>query len=272
MATYAIGDVQGCYDELRALLAQVGFDSARDRLWFVGDLVNRGPKSLEVLRFVRSLGDRTAVTVLGNHDLHLLCLAEGFAKRREDDTLEAVLAAVDAADLLGWLRGRPLMHREGGHAMVHAGLLPQWDIEQALTLAGEVEVALRAPNYREFLAELYGSKPARWSDALEGWDRLRVIVNAMTRMRFCSPEGEMDFHVKCDKAPAGFLPWFEARPPRDEVNIVCGHWSALGLKLSARVSVLDAGCVWGGSLAALRLEDGALAQLPCRRYHAVIEE
>jgi bis(5'-nucleosyl)-tetraphosphatase (symmetrical) len=260
MATYAIGDVQGCFDELRALLARIGFDSARDRLWFVGDLVNRGPKSLEVLRFVRSLGDGATVTVLGNHDLHLLCLAEGFAKRREDDTLDAVLGAPDAADLLGWLRGRPLMHREGDHAMVHAGLLPQWSIERALTLAGEVEAALRAPSYREFL------------DALEGWDRLRVIVNAMTRMRFCSPEGVMDFHVKSDQAPAGYLPWFEARPLREEPKIVCGHWSALGLKLTARVSALDAGCVWGGALAAMRLEDGAVVQLPCRGYHEVSEE
>ena len=272
MATYAIGDVQGCYDELRALLARIGFDSARDRLWFVGDLVNRGPKSLEVLRFVRSLGDGATTTVLGNHDLHLLCLAEGFAKRREDDTLDAVLGAPDAADLLGWLRRRPLMHREGDNAMVHAGLLPQWSVDKALALAGEVEAALRAPSYRDFLAALYGSKPARWSDALEGWDRLRVIVNAMTRMRFCSPEGVMDFHVKSDQAPAGYLPWFEARPLREEPKIVCGHWSALGLKLTAHVSALDAGCVWGGSLAALRLEDGALVQLPCRGYHNVTEE
>lgn len=272
MATYAIGDVQGCYDELRELLARIGFDPPRDHLWFVGDLVNRGPKSLEVLRLVRSLGDGAAITVLGNHDLHLLCLAEGFASRRDDDTLDAVLAAPDAAELLGWLRARPLMHREGDHAMVHAGLLPQWSIDKALALAGEVEVALRAPNYRDFLAELYGSRPAHWNDALEGWDRLRVIVNAMTRMRFCSPEGRMDFHVKSDKAPAGYLPWFEARPSREEPKIVCGHWSALGLKLTARVSALDAGCVWGGSLVALRLEDGALAQLPCRGYHDLTEE
>jgi bis(5'-nucleosyl)-tetraphosphatase (symmetrical) len=271
MATYAIGDVQGCFDELKTLLARIAFDAARDRLWFVGDLVNRGPKSLEVLRFVSSLGDG-AVTVLGNHDLHLMCVAEGFAKRREDDTLDAVLAAPDAAALLCWLRGRPLMHCEGGHAMVHAGLLPQWSVEEALALAGEVEAALRAQNYRDFLAELYGSRPEHWNDALTGWDRLRVIVNAMTRMRFCSREGVMDFHVKSDKAPAGYLPWFEVRPPRKEPKIVCGHWSALGVKLTARVSALDAGCVWGGSLAALRLEDGALAQLPCRGYHDLTEE
>ena len=271
MATYAIGDVQGCYDELRALLARVGFEPGRDRLWLVGDLVNRGPKSLEVLRFVRSLGDR-AVVVLGNHDLHLVCLAENLARTRDDDTLGAVLAAPDARELVDWLRTRPLMHVEGGHAMVHAGLLPEWSVDKALTLAGEVESALRNPGYRDFLAALYGSKPARWDDALEGWDRLRVIVNAMTRMRFCSPEGVMDFHVKSDKAPAGFVPWFEARPPREEPMIVCGHWSALGLRLTPRVSALDAGCVWGGSLAALRLDDGELIQLACDGYHAVIEE
>jgi bis(5'-nucleosyl)-tetraphosphatase (symmetrical) len=272
MATYAIGDVQGCHDELQALLARVGFDSKSDRLWFVGDLVNRGPKSLEVLRFVRSLGDRAAVVVLGNHDLHLLCVGEGVTKPRDDDTLDAVLSAPDAADLLAWLRSRPLMHRDGEHAMVHAGLLPQWTVDKALALAAEVETALRAPDYREFLAHLYGSKPACWDDALEGWDRLRVIVNAMTRMRFCSPEGLMDFHVKSEKAPAGFVPWFDARPPRKEPMIVCGHWSALGLKLTPRVSALDAGCVWGGALAALRLEDRALVQLPCAGYHAVNEE
>ena len=271
MATYAIGDVQGCYDELRALLSRVGFDSGRDRLWFVGDLVNRGPKSLEVLRFVRSLGER-AVVVLGNHDLHLVCLAEGFAKARADDTLGSVLAAPDVRDLVDWLRTRPLMHVEGRHAMVHAGLLPQWTMGEAKALAAEVQAALGAPGYREFLAELYGSKPARWDDALKGWDRLRVIVNAMTRMRFCSPDGVMDFHVKSDRAPAGFLPWFEARPPRDEPTIVCGHWSALGLRLTPRVSVLDAGCVWGGSLAALRLDDGELIQLACDGYRAVTEE
>lgn len=271
MATYAIGDVQGCYDELRALLERIGFEPENDRLWFVGDLVNRGPKSLEVLRFVRSLGER-AVVVLGNHDLHLLCLAEDAARPREDDTLDALLAAPDARGLVDWLRTRPLMHREGGHAMVHAGLLPQWTVDKALALAGEIEAALRAPRYRDFLANLYGSKPARWDDALQGWDRLRVIVNAMTRMRFCSPDGVMDFHVKSDKAPAGFVPWFEARPRREEPMIVCGHWSALGLRLTDRISALDAGCVWGGSLAALRLEDGALVQLPCAGYRPVGED
>ena len=190
MATYAIGDVQGCFDELQALLERVGFNPAHDRLWFVGDLVNRGPKSLEVLRFVKELGDR-AVTVLGNHDLHLLTQHEGFERKRSDDTFDDVLSAPDAKELIGWLRARPMMHVEGNWAMVHAGLLPQWTIPSALALGKEVETALRAADYRDFLAKLYGSKPARWDGALAGWDRLRVIVNAMTRMRYCTPEGGM---------------------------------------------------------------------------------
>jgi bis(5'-nucleosyl)-tetraphosphatase (symmetrical) len=270
MATYAIGDVQGCFDELEALLARIRFDRARDRLWFVGDLVNRGPKSLEVLRFVRSLGDR-AVVVLGNHDLHLVCFHEGFARRRADDTFDQLLAAPDAGELIGWLRSRSLMHVEEGYAMVHAGLLPGWTIDKAASLAREVESALRAAGYRDFLAHLYGSKPERWDDSLEGWDRLRVIVNAMTRMRFCTREGAMDFHAKGSDAPAGYLPWFETRPANEGTTLVCGHWSALGLKLSERLLALDSGCVWGGTLAALRLEDRALTQLPCKGYQAIEE-
>src|SRR5690348_10888915 len=180
MATYAIGDVQGCYDELRALLKQVRFGE-RDCLWFVGDLVNRGPRSLEVLRFVRELGER-AVVVLGNHDLHLVTQHEGFERSRADDTFQDVLDAPDRSELVAWLRKRPMMHVAGGYALVHAGLLPAWSIDQALARAREVEAALAAPNYREFLAHMYGSQPDRWSEALTGWDRLRVIVNAMTRM------------------------------------------------------------------------------------------
>ena len=266
MATYAIGDVQGCFDELQALAAQLRFDPARDRLWFVGDLVNRGPKSLEVLRYVRALGD-AAVSVLGNHDFHLLCLAEAFARKRLDDTLDEVLAAPDVMELLSWLRARPLMHAVPGMAMVHAGLLPQWSMDKALALAREVEAALRGPEHREFLRHLYGAEPRAWRDDLAGWDRLRVIVNAMARMRFCTAQGEMDMKVKGTEAPAGFRPWFELRPA-GERPIVCGHWSALGLKLTERLAALDTGCVWGGSLTALRLEDRALFQVPCRGYQA----
>jgi bis(5'-nucleosyl)-tetraphosphatase (symmetrical) len=266
MATYAIGDVQGCFDELQALLAQCAFDARRDQLWFVGDLVNRGPKSLEALRFVRDLGDR-AVTVLGNHDLHLVTQHEGFERPRKDDTLDDVLAAPDRRELVDWLRTRPLMHANGGYAMVHAGLLPQWSIDKALKLACEVEAALAAPGYRDFIANMYGGKPDRWSDALTGWDRLRVIVNAMTRMRFSTPQGKMDFRAKGAVAPPGYHAWFELRP-KEDVTLLCGHWSALGLKLAARLAALDSGCVWGGRLSALRLEDRKLYQVPCRGYQA----
>ena len=271
MATYAIGDVQGCYDELQELLRRIGFNGSHDRLWFVGDLVNRGPKSLEVLRFVRSLGAR-AVTVLGNHDLHLVCQHEGIERRREDDTFGDVLAAPDARELVAWLRTRQMLHVEDRYAMVHAGLLPQWTIAQAAALGGEVERALAAPNYREFLANLYGSRPERWDDALGGWDRLRVIVNAMTRLRFCTREGAMELKATGVAPPAGFLAWFEARAPREEPAIVCGHWSALGLKLTDRFALLDSGCVWGGALTALRLEDRWLVQVPCPGYQPIGEE
>jgi bis(5'-nucleosyl)-tetraphosphatase (symmetrical) len=265
VATYAIGDVQGCADELASLLARFEFDPARDRLWFVGDLVNRGPKSLEVLRMVRALGER-AVVVLGNHDLHLVCVAEGCAKRRAGDTLEAVIAAADCRELVAWLRARPLMHAEGGYAMVHAALLPQWSVEKGLALAREVERALAAPEYREFLERLYGARPEQWSEGLAGFDRLRAIVNAMTRLRFCTPEGRMEFRAKGLAPPAGFRAWFELRPAREAHALVCGHWSALGLKLGARLLALDSGCVWGGALSAVRLEDRALFQVPCGGY------
>jgi bis(5'-nucleosyl)-tetraphosphatase (symmetrical) len=270
MATYAIGDVQGCYDELQALLERIGFDRDRDRLWFVGDLVNRGPKSLQVLRFVRSL-EESAVTVLGNHDLHLITQHEGFERKREDDTFTDVLDAPDAKELIVWLRARPLMHVEGDWAMVHAGLLPQWSIDKAAMLASEVEAVLVSARYREFLANMYGSKPGAWSDSLEGWDRLRVIVNAMTRLRFCSPEGVMDFKETGKDAPPGFRPWYQARPGGEERQIVFGHWSSAGLQLKARVAGLDTGCVWGGPLTALRLEDRWLAQVPSPGYQPIKE-
>ena len=268
MATYAIGDVQGCDEELQALLERVGFNRQHDRLWFVGDLVNRGPKSLEVLRYVKELGDR-AVTVLGNHDLHLITQYEGFERKRADDTFDDVLGAPDAKELVDWLRARPMMHVEGHYAMVHAGLLPQWTIASSESLGREVEAALRAPNYRDFLANMYGSKPERWDDSLSGWDRLRVIVNAMTRMRFCTPDGAMEFHSNGVEAPAGYAAWYEARQDREA--IVFGHWSALGLQLNERIAALDSGCVWGGTLTALRLEDRWLVQVPCRGYQPIKE-
>jgi bis(5'-nucleosyl)-tetraphosphatase (symmetrical) len=266
MSTLAVGDIQGCYEEFRSLLSLARFGEG-DRLWLVGDLVNRGPESVEVLRFVRNLGAR-AVTVLGNHDLHLVARAWGFAKARSDDTLDDVLGAHDADELVDWLRARPMMHVEGERALVHAGLLPQWTVAKARSLAGEVEHALRGRGAREFIANLYGSRPDRWEDSLQGHDRLRVIVNAMTRLRFCTLQGVMDFHSKGERAdaPAGYLPWFEV-PGRASVDatIVCGHWSALGLKRLPGLAALDSGCVWGGQLSALRLEDDRLFQVPCRR-------
>jgi bis(5'-nucleosyl)-tetraphosphatase (symmetrical) len=268
MATYAIGDVQGCYDELRRLLKDISFKERRDRLWFVGDLVNRGPKSLEVLRFVRDLGAK-AVTVLGNHDLHLVAQHEGLERLKEQDTFQDVLEAREARELVRWLRGRPMMHVEGSWAMVHAGLLPQWSVRRALALGREVEAALAAPNYRDFLKSMYGSSPDSWRGDLSGWDRLRVIVNAMTRMRFCTRAGRMELYAKGKAAPRGYLPWFKTRPAGEAATIVFGHWSTLGLKLQKRLAALDSGCVWGGRLSALRLEDRALFQVTCPGYQAV---
>jgi bis(5'-nucleosyl)-tetraphosphatase (symmetrical) len=265
VAIYAIGDVQGCFDELQRLLREFRFNEKNDTLWFVGDLVNRGPKSLEVLRFVKGLGPQ-ALVVLGNHDLHLVTQHEGFERARKDDTFEDVMNAPDRTQLIDWLRTRPMMHAEGDWAMVHAGLLPQWSVSKAAKLASEVERALAAPGYKEFLKNMYGSKPDEWSDALTGWDRLRVIVNAMTRMRFCTPEGKMDFHSKGKKPLPGHVPWFELR--NDKEAIVFGHWSALGLKLDDKLAALDSGCVWGGKLSALRLEDRKLYQVPCAGYQA----
>jgi bis(5'-nucleosyl)-tetraphosphatase (symmetrical) len=265
MTIYAIGDVQGCWRELEHLLDELDYSPARDRLWFVGDLVNRGPDSAAVLRYVKQLGDH-AVVVQGNHDLHLLALAAGYAKRRPDDTLEPILVAPDRDELLEWLRFRPLLHVENGFLMVHAGLLPAWTVGQAQELAAEVEAELRAKRYRLFLAELYGSKPNSWRDDLKGMDRLRVIVNAMTRLRFCTPEGVMDFSAKggTEQAPAGYMPWFDVPTRRTRgVPIVCGHWSALGLCVRPDLLALDTGCVWGGSLTAIRLDDRRIFQSPC---------
>ncbi len=271
MATYAVGDIQGCFASLQALLEKCSFSPEFDRLWLVGDLVNRGPRSLETLRFVKGLGDR-AVTVLGNHDLSLLMAAEGFGKRHRSDTIDDILAAPDRDELLHWLRHQRLMHVQGDYAMVHAGLLPAWSAAEARALAGEVEQALQAENYREFLANMWGSEPGSWDSSLTGWPRLRVIVNAMTRMRFCSPAGEMDFKAKGElsQAPAGYLPWFEVPGRRSAATVlVTGHWSALGLRLEPNLLALDSGCLWGGKLSALRLEDRALFQVDCAADEAV---
>jgi len=266
MAIYAIGDIQGCFIELQQLLKQIRFDPSRDKLWMVGDLVNRGPGSLEVLRLVKSLGD-SAITVLGNHDLHLLAVAEGAAELHHTDTLDEVLGAPDRDELLDWLRRQRLLHAEGGFVLVHAGLLPQWSVSQAASLAREVESALGGDDYATFLARMYGNAPHNWDDDLAGYKRLRVIVNAFTRMRICTPQGEMEFRFKgeVEHIPQGYLPWFEVprRNSRD-ATVIFGHWSALGLKVTPHVIALDTGCLWGGPMTAIRLEDRQLFQVSCR--------
>lgn len=231
----------------------------------MGDLVNRGPDSLACLRYVKQLGD-AAVTVLGNHDLHLICIAEGIERRRKRDTLEDVLAAPDREELLAWLRARPLLHVEGEFALVHAGLLPQWSVERARELAGEVESELRGPAYRQLLARMYGDEPRAWSDTLQGVERLRVVINAMTRLRVCDAGGAMVLEFKGEPGDASdaWIPWFDhpRRASRD-FTVIFGHWSALGLKLRPDVMALDSGCVWGRSLTAVRLEDRAVFSVPC---------
>jgi bis(5'-nucleosyl)-tetraphosphatase (symmetrical) len=270
MSTYAIGDIQGCQDSLLRLLEAVKFDPAADRLWFVGDLVNRGPDSLGVLRFIRNLGD-AAICVLGNHDLHLLALAEGFGRVHKGDTLEAVLAAPDRDALLAWLRRRKLAWREGDFMMVHAGVLPGWTADDTLARAAEAEAALQGAHYREFFAQMYGNAPVAWDDGLVGIERLRVIVNAFTRLRYCSIDGEMEFHHKGAPGtqPAGWLPWF-AVPGRKsaETTIVIGHWSTLGLINRPDLIALDTGCLWGGKLTAVRLEDRQVFAVQCPQMRA----
>ncbi len=260
MATYAIGDVQGCYTALRRLLDKIDFDPARDRLWLVGDLVNRGPNSLEVLRFVKSLGTR-AVTVLGNHDLHLLVVAGGHVEPHRGDTLDPILKAPDRDELIDWLRRRKMMHAAGRYALVHAGLVPQWTTKRALALAREVEAALQRDDYGEFLRNMYGNQPDRWRDDLEGYDRLRVITNVLTRIRLCTADGRMEFkHKKAPvNMPPGFVPWFDAPRRRNRTTkVLFGHWAALGLYTKSNVVCLDTGCVWGRKLTAMRLRDGKL--------------
>lgn len=265
MATYAIGDVQGCYDQLMRLLERAGYDERHDTLWFVGDLVNRGPLSSATLRFVKGLGSRQ-VTVLGNHDLALLVVAAGIKKPHRSDTFGDVLAAPDRDELLDWLRRQKLLHAEGRWAMVHAGLLPQWSLEQALACAAEVETALRGPSYAEFLRNMYGNEPLAWRDDLAGYDRLRIIVNAMTRMRLAAPDGTLELRHKLGpaSAPAGYLPWYDL-PGRAGlgVTVLFGHWAALGLLQRDDVVCLDSGCVWGRGLSALRLDDSRLTQCDC---------
>jgi bis(5'-nucleosyl)-tetraphosphatase (symmetrical) len=265
MSIYAVGDVQGCYPSLRRLLDACAFDPGKDRLWLVGDLVNRGHHSLETLRFVRQLG-AAATLVLGNHDLYLLLVTEGLGKRSKNDTLDDILRAPDRDELLHWLRQQPLCHVEDDFCMVHAGLLPQWTVATARALAREVEQVLAGPDYRLLLATIWGDEPKRWRNDLAGWPRLRVVVNAMTRMRYCTPKGAMEFKSKGElaDAPKGYLPWFQVPGRRSaEHTLVTGHWSALGLRTEANLLALDSGCLWGRHLTAIRLEDRTIFQVDC---------
>ncbi len=263
MAVYAIGDIQGCYDPFRRLLDALRFDPSHDRLWLVGDLVNRGPGSLDTLRFVHALGD-AAVTVLGNHDLHLLAVARGIRKVRphKGDTLEAILDAPDRDVLLDWLRARPLAHRDEalGWMMVHAGLPPQWTAQDALREAAAVSEVLRSPAHPDWLAKMYGNQPDRWRDDLGGDERLRFAVNCLTRMRFCTADGRLDMTASGPPGsqPPGYLPWYEVPGRRSAAQrVLFGHWSALGRHEAHNVLALDTGCVWGRALSAVRLDGAA---------------
>lgn len=275
MALYAIGDVQGQFDALQALLAKLRFDPRYDELWFTGDLVNRGPRSLEVLRFVAGLGAR-AVTVLGNHDLHLLAVANGARPIARRDTLAPILGAADREPLLDWLRRRPLLHVDTvrGWALVHAGLVPQWGIGNARALAAEVEAVLSGPRHIELYARMYGDVPDRWDDTLEGYDRLRFIVNVCTRLRYSDPLGRINLVHKgapgTQREP--WVPWFKL-PGRlsRSTRIVFGHWSTLGLYSGDNVLGLDSGCVWGATLTAARLDvdPPAFVTVPCEQGQPV---
>jgi len=258
MATYAIGDVQGCFDELLALLNKIEFDQAQDRLWFAGDLVNRGSKSLEVLRFVKGLGD-SAVTVLGNHDLHLLAVIQERRSPHAKDRMEAILNAPDRDELCDWLRQQPLMHRDDelGYVMLHAGLPPQWSLDEAVQRAAEVEAVLQSDDSAAFINNMYGNEPAQWSEQLSGWQRLRFITNCFTRLRFCDEQGRLELNEKGapGSQPEGCQPWFDLRSHQhDGHQILFGHWSTLGMRLPGNVHALDTGCVWGGSLSTLRID------------------
>jgi len=270
---YAIGDVQGCYDELQALIARLRFSADRDQLWFVGDLVNRGPHSLEVLRYVRALGDN-AIVVLGNHDLHLLAVAHGARRLRRTDTLDDVLAAADRDALLEWLTQLPLAYYQGalpenGDLLIHAGVVPQWSTATTLALAHEVEAALRNDAH-DLLHHMYGDEPNQWRDELTGIERLRFVINVLTRIRVCTADGRLDLKLKGKplETRSPYEPWFDhgSRETRD-ARVLFGHWSALGFVQRTNIVGLDSGCVWGGALTAFDLDEPRPAiAVPCGGY------
>ena len=267
MSTYAIGDIQGCFSALEKLLTHINFNAENDTLWFAGDIVNRGSQSLEVLRFIKQLGAKH-ITVLGNHDLHLLAVAFGVREQRQHDTLSAILTAPDRDELLDWLRQRPLIHfdKQKNFLLVHAGIANAWSVEQAVSLSQEVEHALQN-NPKILLNTMYGDQPEQWSTALTGADRLRCIINYCTRMRFCHRDGRLDLSYKGEikNKPADLIPWFEMPDlASGNVNIAFGHWAALNGETNApHVFALDTGCAWGHCLTALRLEDQQRFSIKC---------
>ena len=267
VATFVIGDIHGCFDTLQRLLARLPWDPSTDRLWLTGDLVNRGPQSLEVLRWAKAQTDRVTA-VLGNHDFHLLCVAAGYREIGSNSGLRAILGAPDRDEILHWLRSRPLVHRERSYLLVHAGLHPDWSVRETESMAGEIEARLRGEHFEDFLRECskHAKKPVVWSRSLDGNERLMVALRIMTLLRVYTQQGDLllKFGGSMAEAPAGAVPWFEA-PGRKEggITYLFGHWAAQGLQLETHAIGLDSGCVWGGTLTALRLEDRALFQEPC---------
>jgi bis(5'-nucleosyl)-tetraphosphatase (symmetrical) len=264
---YLLGDLQGCGDPLARMLEVVAFSPSRDHLYVLGDLVNRGPDSLGVLQRLSALGE-SATCVLGNHDLHLLAVAQGVRKPHKSDTVAQILDAPDREHWLNWLRHQKMAVQAHGWLMVHAGVLPQWDAAQTLALAAEVEAMLQGPELATFLPLMYGNEPSQWRDELQGAERLRCVINSLTRLRFCSADGSMEFATKegSGGAPQGYMPWFEVPGRRTEgVPVAFGHWSTLGLINRDDLLSLDTGCVWGGQLTAVRLTDAGrdVIQIPC---------
>lgn len=269
MAVYAVGDIQGCYDDLMRLLDEIQFDSSSDQLWLAGDLVNRGPKSLEVLRFAHSMG-KAVIAILGNHDLHLLAVAHGAHESKRKDTLQEILDAPDAHELLEWLRHRPLLHRckSNGWTMVHAGIPPQWSMKKARKRAAEVEEVLRSERLEELLHSMYGNTPNLWDKQLTGMDRYRFIINAFTRMRYCRTDKSLDmsYNQAPEQAPENLVPWFSHPERKSRKNpIVFGHWSTLGYRHESGVVSLDTGCLWGGELTAIRIP--STEEKPITAFH-----
>lgn len=264
MSTYVIGDLHGCMATLEALLARVAYAPGRDRVWLVGDLVNNGARNAEVVRWAMAHAEHV---VLGNHDLHMLAVAYGVRPRRKKDTFGDVLDAPDAEAMLTWLRHRPVLVRQGDVVMVHAGIAPQWTLAQAEACARELEAALRGPDHVRLLQEMYGDEPSRWADDLEGIARLRVIVNAFTRMRTCFADGALEYRYKAElpDLPPELLPWWRVPSPRSgDATIFFGHWSAVGYHREGDIAALDSGCTWGRALTAYRLDDGEVFSVSCR--------